>query len=279
MKKLMSVLLLLVTLSSLALPCYANDAVIEITPPTHCGPQIFTTVYDTWGKYESFLQENTLPETFVPYERLNLFGEFSQLRIWHYRQEIPQAFAIMQYTVVDANNVSFYIIVPCSSSYDISTAEEVDWSLFPDMRSTKGTAHEGYAALRLGNLTLIYGEDSLLHTIEFEYNGRSCQITTCEGAPLLAKYPLDAQSTLMARLLNPETAEDAAEDLYDHLSGKAQMRQKALRVTALSVLTGVFVTALAAFIICKRVKKPHRFGGNEEIPVMDAPPRDAPSEE
>jgi len=89
-----------------------------------------------------------------------------------------------------------------------------------------------------------------------------CEVTCTESK--FVNYPHDGQSTLMARLLNPKTAEDAAEELEDHMSGKAQMRKKALRIILLSIASGVFAAAIVTFLVIrKRSKNPHRLGGNE----------------
>ena len=258
MKKLMAVLLLLITLASLALPCYANDAVIEITPPHVCPPLPNfwpQKTFDTLEEYQASIEVYLPIENFVPYEKISIFGDFSRSTVTHMEQT-----KAISYDVIDENDVTF-TISPEAPSYDIHSIEEADLNLLSDMRSLQGTAYASKSELRVGNVCYIYGTGNSLIGVRFMFDDVVCEVT-CTGSKLV-NYPLDAQSTLMTRLLNPKTAEDAAEDLYDHLSGKAQMRRKALRITVLSVLTGVFVTVLAAFIIRKRTKNPHRFGGNE----------------
>lgn len=265
MKKLCAICLLLLTLISLALPCYAEDAVIEITPPNVCYPlPIFwpQTTFDTLAEYQASIEEYLPIENFVPYEKISIFGSFSRSTVTHMEQT-----KTISYDVIDENDVTF-TISPKASSYDLHLIEEADLNLLSNMRSTEDTAYADKSELRVGNVCYIYGAENSLIGVRFVLDDVVCEVTCTESK--FVNYPHDGQSTLMARLLNPKTAEDAAEELEDHLSGKAQMRKKALRIILLSIASGVFAAAIVTFLVIrKRSKSPHRLGGNEENSVSN----------
>ena len=80
-------------------------------------------------------------------------------------------------------------------------------------------------------------------------------------------YPLAAEHTMLARLLNPAEAEEAVTEMYARIEGRHSSPRGFPLIICISVICGAAATAIAwlaiSLVIRKRSKNPHRFGGNE----------------
>lgn len=101
-------------------------------------------------------------------------------------------------------------------------------------------------------------------------------------------YPLTAEHTMLARLLNPAEAEEAVSEMYARIERRHPLPKDFPLAICISVICSAAVTAVVTWLVTflvmrKRAKNPHRFGGNEgileKIPVLETPPEDVASEE
>ena len=169
-------------------------------------------------------------------------------------------------------------------------ATEIDWDLGVLLLLDVNGAFYRYTDLftseswqQLTNLYLPLGEDSYA-CIEYYHD-----------VQWMCDYPVGgkAKNTFMTRLLQAETASGAVEEWKTHVcTDTEKLPETPVEIATrppiwqglLCFVSGAAAATLLTYLLMrKKLKNPHRFGGNEKIlegiPVIETPPEDVASEE
>ena len=203
MKRLLTLMLARMLLSALAVPCFASSYI----------PVYYTQSYDT---YEEFLKGSAEPgewylpdDYFYPYENFTALGELSCV-VQYKRSNSTEVTSRYKYRLRDANGIEFFL--DCYNHQEPSFFVE-----------THGQGHLGRidnypkgVYVRINGAYYVYNTRGELSSIMFgdPAEGRvSFSISASDQSTALCDYPIDQEQTLLARLLNAETAHDAVDEL------------------------------------------------------------------
>jgi hypothetical protein len=209
MKKILFSTLVFLLLVISILPCMGNEFIPS-------GP-----TYEYYEDYDSFLEDRSIPdEYFIPWENFSSLGTLRRISYnqWAYHYKYFYHFQ-------DANGIELQLF--CDEvPYYVSKGFALDGLALDGIANLgKIDTGEGLYCLCINDAYYLY-EDGDLERIVFQivpadltqyvrYDLCFCIKTSIKAQ----EYPSDEKHTLMARLLNPETASDAIDELRARLNG------------------------------------------------------------
>jgi hypothetical protein len=211
MKRLLTLILVPLLLLASIVPCFA----------TSYFSSTWTTYSQNYNTYREFVKGSAEPgewylsdDYFYPYENFVSIGELSCVvqykSVYYTVSDSRNQPSVYLYRLRDANGFEFWLSCHYKGSPPTSFAEEYHTDHLgkidpPDNVSSR--------YIRINNAYYYYGSEGNLQSIEF-VDPEKCSTSFKIGASALCDYPIDQQSTLLSRLLNPETAYNAVDEFY-----------------------------------------------------------------
>lgn len=170
----------------------------------------------SYGEYLKFISENELSEKFVSYDDISVLGEFVMLE---YRDDNTGAFTL-DYYLRDENGFVFdLLIAPVTDRLSGSAAELSLSGMDGDLRTVNAVGHDAW--MRVSDADYHYDNRGEIRSIIWRsfpdmYYSISAYSPELDGFNL-HNYPADGSDTVISRLLNKDTAEDAAKYLENNV--------------------------------------------------------------
>lgn len=169
-----------------------------------CGPlplPFFTT--SSYEEYQAFVDQQDLPEDFVPYEKLSFIAPFCRIQV----QKDPAVYGLEYYSYyLETTDGFIYGVEFCSFECDRYTdrEKEIDRTLNGDL-CTLETEEDGY--IRLNNAFWCY-DDGELNLIGIEFDEFAVHIIPMGYGDSFKKVDY-THHEIMQKLLHADTAEAA----------------------------------------------------------------------
>ncbi len=160
---------------------------------------------ETYQGYQSFIVEGKLPANFIAYEQVSALGKFDSF-VYQEWGNIHEYF----YNLRDAVGKQTFVSVRQTKKYDYKVLRSA-----PD--DLRICSDSGTCVWKLGLAEYLY-LSGMLYSISIPCGEMTVAVTISESARL-SDYPTDAD-TLLSRLVNRDTAEEAIQDFMNQLQQK-----------------------------------------------------------
>ena len=181
------------------------------TPGNNCGNndgltgEVPLLTLETYDEYLNFIGSAELPAEFVLYEDISHLGEFrsfvclSEVRV--------NDFSSCMYTLIDESQSQFMLYVDIGSQETVPPVSTVTAVNKSNMRSLVNSTDSG--SFIMSGMEYKYVGGKLLSIAWFKDNVRY----TLSGDSMLGDYPENATTTVVAKLMNIETAASCLDTL------------------------------------------------------------------